>query len=104
MFEQYHLNKIGNILKDNVRRQFLERAKVLKEAYEENPYIEMAEVYVDGEEVKIRLTLTFEPLEAEEQNIPALFEYGGVIYNQDRELIEINPGYYIRNSFDAVAR
>ena len=104
MFQQHHIDKIGNILKENVRKQFLEITKVLKESYEENPYIRTAEVYVDGENVKIKLNLTFEPVDAEEQNIVNLFEVGGVIYKDndgEKELIEINGGYYIRNAFGA---
>lgn len=106
MFQQYHVDKIKNVLKENVRKQFLESTKILKESYEENPYIRTAEVYVDGENVKIKLNLTFEPVD-DKQPLPLLFEKGGVIYKDndgEKELIEINAGYYIRRAFDAFPR
>ena len=101
MFDQKHINRIEEVLEENISDILKERIVNLKKDYEKNAFIESASVTLMGEKVAIKLDLTFEPVDAEEQNIPSVFEYGGVIFREgdgEKEMVEIQPGFYIRRN------
>lgn len=103
MFEKRHETKIQSVLRTNINNILEERIENLKEDYQKNEFIDSAEIRRgENDKIDIKLNLTFEPLEAEEQNIPAVFEYGGVLFRQGedggRKIVEIEPGFYIRRN------
>tara|TARA_Y100000034_G_scaffold118256_1_gene158746 strand:+ start:127 stop:444 length:318 start_codon:yes stop_codon:yes gene_type:complete len=95
MFNQTHLNRIRDTLLREIPDILEEKSELLEEEYKKNPYIKDAKVEFDDDVIDIKLDLSFEPKD-DEQNIPAVFEYGGIIYDTKDNLIEIQAGYYIR--------
>jgi len=96
MFETKHLNAIRNTLRKEVPNIIRDKIIILEKEYKKNPYIADAIVKFDGKDaVSVTLKLNFQPKD-DEQNIPALFEYGGVIFDSENNMIEIKPGFYIR--------
>ena len=99
MFETKHLNAIRDSLKENIPLIIKEKISKLEKEYRKNPYIRDANVSFDGKEtVSVTLSLTFQ-LKDDLQNIPAIFEYGGVVFDSTNRMIEIKPGYYMRRIF-----
>ncbi len=95
MFTKKHVEKIKKISEDYIQKMILERAEKLQSAYRENPIVKEAKVFFEGETVNIDIKLNFIPKD-EEQNIPGVLEYGGVIFDTNNEMHEIEPGFYIR--------
>ena len=95
MFEQKHINKIKKISDTYIQKMILLRVSELENAYKENPIVSNAEVSVNGEVVNISIKLNFE-LKDDEQNIPGVLEYGGVIFDAEDQPHEIEPGFYMR--------
>jgi hypothetical protein len=102
VFNVKHLKKIEEITETQLRRSLQERIKKLRTDYQDNPYISEAEVSQESEDIKITLHLNFSPEESENQNLPLVFEYGGVIMKKDEngnlEMVEIEPGFYIKRN------
>ena len=94
MFNKGMLDSIFSSAEEYLRITIQDRANTLKERYLENPYIKEAIVEIDGEEVNIKLTTTFEPRD-KEQDIVLVFEYGGIIFDKKGKKYEIEPNYYI---------
>jgi hypothetical protein len=99
MFTKETLGAIKEKTESQLRITLQERIKKLQEDYQENPFISKAEVFSTDEDIHIELQLEFSSIDAEEQNIPLVFEYGGVLYRDDgtgkKEIVVIEPGLYI---------
>jgi len=105
MFDKNILSAIKKKLEQNLRDQVDDSIKKLKEDYEHNNYITRAVIKKnDAGGLNIRLQLNFEPIDASDQNIPAVFEYGGILHKQTPDgpvMVDIEPGFYIRRNFGA---
>ena len=95
MFTQNHIKEIKKISDNHISKMILKRAKTLENAYKENPFVEKAEVSVEGETVNIDIKLNLQ-LKNDEQNIPGILEYGGVIIDAKDKIHNIEPGFYMR--------
>ena len=98
MVEAKHLRKVQEIGKRAFSSLIQERIKNLEYDYQENEFIEKADVSQEGEDISVKLQLNFETVDAEKQNIPLVFEYGGVIFKEEdgkKQMVMIPPGMYI---------
>jgi hypothetical protein len=91
------LNFIKNSVQNQIADIIEKKIMKLENDYKKNPYIEDVEIIIEEDEIDIKIETTFKPRD-EEQNIPLLFEYGGVVYDVENNLIEIEPGFYIRRN------
>lgn len=98
MFDKTHLIAIKNTLEDQIPDILNEKANALEKAYKELDVIKDASVKVVNDKVQITIELIFEPKD-EEQNIPAVIEYGGIIYDTEDNTRNIEPSYLIRRFF-----
>ena len=95
MFEQKHTNQIRRTLEAQLAKIILVRAKELEEAYKESPIVDNAKISVNGEVIDVKIDLNFMPKD-DEQNIVGVLEAGGVIFDTDNNMHEIEPGYFMR--------
>jgi len=95
VFKQEHATQIRKKLDTEIQKTVFQRASALEDAYKENPIVADAEISVNGEIVDVYVKLNFE-LKDDEQNIPGVLEYGGVIFDAEDQPHEIEPGFYMR--------
>ena len=95
MFELKHADQIKKIADNQIVDIVFLRTKKLENAYRDSSLVDDAEVFITGETINIKIDLSFTPKD-EDQNIPGVLEYGGVIFDTDNKPHEIESGYYIR--------
>lgn len=102
LFDNRFLKQVETSLRRGIKDNLINISKILEEEYKKNPYIKDAKVSVQNEDFLINIKLAFEPIDSEKQNLPMVFEHGGVIYRKDKndklELVTIEPGYYIKRA------
>ena len=95
MFTKNHVSQIRKKIEDEVQKTIYLRATALEKAYKENPIVDEAKVSVSGEKIDVYVKLNF-ALKDNDQNIPGVLEYGGIIFDSEDKMHEIEPGFYIR--------
>jgi hypothetical protein len=95
MFTQNHVGQIKKKLETEIQKTIFLRASALENAYKENPIVADADVSINGENIDVYVKLNFEAKD-DEQNIPGVLEYGGVIFDAEDKPHEIEPGFYMR--------
>jgi hypothetical protein len=95
MFSKNAVPRIKNNFQTEMQKEILLRAEALEEAYKENPIVESANVSIEGNSIDVTVKLNF-ALKDDDQNIPGVLEAGGVIFDSENVMHEIEPGWYIR--------